>query len=101
MRSEIIGSTRKSKYSNLTEDEWKALEELNNNQNDGKLVIQPTDKNGGICILDRDDYVEEANRQLFDVLKNENGEESKYYEKSSEKAVKDQFKTIQKQLKRE
>ena len=53
------------------------LEELNNYQKDGKIVIQPADKNGGICILDRNDYIEEANRQLFDVLKKENGEESK------------------------
>ena len=76
MRSDLIGSKRKSKFSNLTEDEWKALEELNNYQKAGTIVIQPADKNGGICILDRDDYIEEANRQLYDVLINENGEES-------------------------
>ena len=72
-----------------------ALEELNNYQKDGILVIQPADKNGGICILDRQDYVEEANRQLDDVLTNEHGEESRYYQKSSEKAVNQQFKVIQ------
>ena len=98
MRSDIIGSVKKSKYSNLTEDEWKALEELNNFQKDGQIVIQPADKNGGICILDRKDYTEEANRQLSDVLTDENGEESRYYEKSTEKAVNNQFKVIKKTI---
>ena len=81
-----------------SEEEWKALEELKNLQKEGKIVIQPADKNGGICILDRNDYTEEANRQLFDVLKNENGEESRYYEKSNEKAVNNQFKVIKKTI---
>ena len=101
MRSDLIGSERKSKFSNLTKEEWDALEELNKLQKDGKIVIQPADKNGGICILDRSDYIEEANRQLSDVLTSENGEESKYYQKSNEKAVKDQFKNFRKPLKKE
>ena len=39
VRSDIIGSVKKSKYSNLTEDEWKALEEIKNFQKDGQIVI--------------------------------------------------------------
>ena len=50
-------------------------------------MIQPADKNGGICILDRQDYIEEGNRQLNDKLVNENGEEQNYYKKNNEKAV--------------
>ena len=48
--------------------------------------------------MDRSDYIEEANRQPSEVLTSENGEESKYYQKSNEKAVKDQFKIIQKTI---
>ena len=61
-------------------------------------MIQPADKNGGICVLDRDDYVNEANRQLNDTLKNENNEDLNYYKKTNEKAVKDQYKAIEKAI---
>ena len=44
--------------------------------------------------MDRKDYIEEAQRQLKDTLKTENGEEHKYYEKSNKKAFQDQFKDI-------
>ena len=71
---------------------------MNNFQKDGIIVIQPADKNGGICILDRNDYIQEANRQLSDVLSDANGEESNYYQKSSEKAVNNQYKDIKKTI---
>ena len=96
VRSDLIGSENKSKHSNLTKEEREALDWLNNLQKDGLIVIQPADKNGGICVLDRKDYIEEANRQLTDTLVTENGNAEKYYEKSSEKKLKDQFKEIKK-----
>ena len=64
------------------------MEKLNKLQKDGKIVIQPAYQNGGVCVLDRDDYIAEANRQLDDKLKNGKDEEQICYEKSSEKAVK-------------
>ena len=98
VRSELIGSESKKKHSNLTKEEWDALDELNTLQKEGKIVIQPADKNGGICVLDRDDYINEANRQLNDTLKNENNEDLNYYKKTNEKSVKDQFKAIEKAI---
>ena len=98
VRSELIGSESKTKYSNLTKEEWEALDELNNLQNIGKIVIQTADKNGGICVIDREDYINEANRQLNDTLKNENDETLNYYKKTNEKAVKDQYKQIEKAI---
>ena len=92
VRSELIGAEKRTQFSNLTKEEWEALEKLIKLQKDGKIVIQPADKNGGIFVLDRDDYIAEANRQLNDKLTNDRGEEQRYYEKSSEKAVKNQFK---------
>ena len=65
-------------------------------QKEGKVVIQPADKNAGICILNREDYIKEANRQLTDTLKDVDGEELNYYKKSNEKAVIDQYKEIKK-----
>ena len=68
---------KKKEFSNLTKEEWEALEKLIKLQKDGKIVIQPADKNGGICVLDRDDYITEANRQLNDKLTNDRGEEQR------------------------
>ena len=97
VRSDLIGSAEtNNKYSNLTKKEWEALDKLNRFQKEGIIVIQPADKNGGICILDRKDYIDEAKRQLEDTLKNENGNEENYYRKSNEKAVLEQFKVIKK-----
>ena len=95
VRSDLIGSEKKDIYSNLTKDEWEALESLKQLQKDGKIVIQSADKNGGICIIDREDYIEEANRQLNDKLIDEKGEELNYYQKTNEKTVKDQYKKIE------
>ena len=63
---------------------------------EGPIVIQPADKNGGICVLDRKDYIEEATRQLNDTLATENNVDDRYYEKSNEKKVMDQYKEIKK-----
>ena len=98
VRSDLIGSENKSKHSNMTKEEWEALDWLNALQKDGKIVIQPADKNGGICVIDRVDYIEEANRQLTDSLETETDENGKYYEKSSEKKVKDQYNEIKRTI---
>lgn len=46
---------------NLTKEEKSALEQLGNNHD---IVIKPADKGGAIVLLNKEDYVEEANRQL-------------------------------------
>ena len=96
VRSDFIGSAKKTTYSNLTKEEWEALNWLNSLQKEGPIVIQPADKNGGICVLDRKDYIEEATRQLNDTLATENNVDERYQEKSNEKKVMDQYKEIKK-----
>ena len=49
-------------------------------------------------MIDRVDYIEEANRQLTDSLETETDENGKYYEKSSEKKVKDQYNEIKRTI---
>ena len=53
----------------------------------GWINCHPTSrqKNGEICILDRYNYIIEANRQLNNLLDNEDGEKSRYYGKSKER----------------
>ncbi|XP_062619790.1 uncharacterized protein LOC134281322 [Saccostrea cucullata] len=48
-------------YRNLTNEEFQALSNLKNNQN---IIIKPADKGGAIVILNREDYISEAHRQL-------------------------------------
>ena len=52
--------TRPSKYSNLTIEERKAMQEL---QSRNDIVITHADKSGTAVILDVEDYVKEAERQ--------------------------------------
>ena len=63
-RSEIqekVEKTRPSKYSNLTIKELKAMQEL---QSRNDIVITDADKGGAVVILDVEDYVKQAERQL-------------------------------------
>ena len=57
VKSELIGSEHNKIKPNITKEELEALEELIKLKKDGKIVIQPGDKNCGICILDRKDYI--------------------------------------------
>ena len=57
VRSELMGAQHKKVSKNLDEAESKALEELDILQKEGKIVLQPADKNGGICVMNRNDYI--------------------------------------------
>ena len=52
-----------STQSNLSGDEWKALRNLA----DGIIVIKGADKGSSVVVWDRDDYLQEASRQLWDT----------------------------------
>ncbi|XP_059588798.1 uncharacterized protein LOC109283246 isoform X2 [Alligator mississippiensis] len=62
MNNEIISNTRH--HNNLSLPEKKAIECLRSNH---QIVIKPADKGGAIVILNREDYIKEANRQLSDT----------------------------------
>ena len=67
VRSELVGAQHRRMGQNLTPGEKEALNELQNLQKEGKIVMQPGDKNAGICIMNRQDYIQEAMRQLNDT----------------------------------
>lgn len=52
---------KRKKYSNLSRNELVALREL---KNDEDIIIKPADKGGAIVLMNRADYINEANRQL-------------------------------------
>ena len=57
------GSTDRPKPDNLTPGQRQALKNLKTNEN---IIIKPADKGGAVVVQDKDDYINEANRQLND-----------------------------------
>ena len=53
-----------STQSNLSGDEWKALRNL---ADDRSIVIKGADKGSSVVIWDREDYLQEASKQLRDT----------------------------------
>ena len=84
VRSELVGAQHRKMGQNLTPGEQEALAELQALQKEGKIVMQPGDKNAGICIMNRQDYIQEAMRQLNDTYIDEDLNTCHYYEKVSE-----------------
>ena len=60
-------SANPNKTNNLTNNEVKALTEL---QKRDDIIIINADKGGAITILDTDEYIKETNRQLNNELEN-------------------------------
>ena len=53
MTNQAITNTELPRPDNLTEEEWKALHELEKIKN---ILIKPADKGGGIVVMNRTDY---------------------------------------------
>ena len=98
VRSDLLGSDFKKVHPNLTADERDALAELIAHQKSGAIVIQPADKGSGICILDRQDYIDEVQRQLNDTLAVDDGEQTNYYKKVGQETIKQQFDEVKRAL---
>lgn len=60
-RDDVIGFANNAP--NLSQDECGSLRRLKQNRD---VIIKPADKGGATVIMDRDAYVEEAHRQLYD-----------------------------------
>ena len=91
VRSELIGAQHNKSKQNLTSGEKEALDELDKLQKNGQIVLQPADKNGGICVMNRSDYINEAERQLKDTYVDSDNNTQHYYKKVDPKEVKTQF----------
>ena len=64
MRNEINNTTGKTtQYPNLKKDEIQAMDELRKRED---LIFTKADKGGALVIMDVEDYVKEADRQLND-----------------------------------
>ena len=94
VRSELIGAHNNKIYPNLSKGEKEALEELKHLQEIGSIVLQPADKNAGICVMNRTDYIKEAERQLTDTYVDADGVTKNYYQKVDPKEVDRQYKEV-------
>jgi len=63
LEEEILAVDTKLSYSNLTREERKALKSL---KDDTSIVIKEADKGSAVVVWDREDYLQEAQRQLGD-----------------------------------
>ena len=62
-------------------------------QKSGMIVIQPADKNPGLVIMNREDYITEANRQLNDSVMIK-GTKVNHYSKTNDSILTKQIKQI-------
>ena len=93
VRSDLIGSEKQKVFPNLSHEEKKAMDYLMEIQKSGMIVIQPADKNLGLVIMNREDYITEANRQLNDSVMIK-GTKVNHYSKTNDSILTKQIKQI-------
>lgn len=89
VRSDILGSIKKGVHSNISKEEAIAIKELQTAQKEGQIVIKPSDKGGGVTIMNKNDYVEALEKQLKSTHTNEDGTSCPFYVKSNEQEIKE------------
>ena len=65
LENATTGHRNKKTRPNISRDESTAIRNLNNNKD---IIIKPADKGGAIVLLNKEDYLREAYRQLSDSL---------------------------------
>ena len=78
----------------MSEDDKKALEELQALQDNGTVVFQPGDKNAGFVVMNREDYINEGKRQLNETYLDVDGNVCKYYEKVDPAVIETQYQEV-------
>ena len=93
--SDFVGTEFIKVHPNLTKTEQEALINLLQLQKEGKIVMQPADKNLGIVIFNREDYVNEGLRQLNECTTID-GSNVQYYKKVDANLLTTQHRLIKK-----
>ena len=83
VQSDIVGSCQRKhenkKVDNLSPQERDAINVLKSAQFQGHITIKEVDKGGGICVMNKDDYIAEMDSQLTAVFENPDGTQSQFY----------------------
>ena len=91
VKSNLMGHKNTKIHPNLTKCERKALAHLVHLQKVGRVVLQPTDKGSGWCIMNRKDYIEEGMRHLNEKTKHNH---SDHFTEIQQSGIEDVFKKI-------
>ena len=88
VESDLLSIPKRKLHQNLSEEEQKGLDQLVSKQRMGDLVIQKTDKGGGIAIMNRSDYIEKIEKEhLQSTVINKDGSKIKVYRKLDRQGV--------------
>ena len=91
---DVIGSHIKKVQPNIPPDVRAAGRDLITLQKERVLVIKPTDKTGGVCLMDFGDYKASMDTKMEESFVDIDGVEKKKYVKTSEKYLKIQWKAV-------
>ena len=80
---ELSKLTPQKQKSNMTKSEWQALKSLKSNED---IIIKKADKCSTLCVLDKEDYIKEGNRQLCNTTYYEQTHETKVNEYTANSA---------------
>ena len=65
LEEEILGIDTRLSYSNLSREERQAMQSL---RDDSSIVIKEADKGSAVVVWDREDYLQEASKQLGEAI---------------------------------
>ena len=89
VESDVMGSIGKLTKPNVPDGEIKALKQLQEAQEEGKIRIAAVDKGGGVAVLQTQDYIHEMKQEHLDMMHtDEAGEQHPYYVSASMSEVK-------------
>ena len=77
----VLGSDLNRVHSNITPGQARARDQLIKWQRDREVTIKATDKTGGICILNTEDYVDSMEKILNAKFVDKDGSELDYFQK--------------------
>ena len=95
-RYSVLGAKLTNTQPNIPADVGAAGKDLVTLQRERCITIKPSDKTGGVCIMDFDDYKEGMDIKLKEKFTDRGGEEKDKYVKCSEKQLRTQWQEIKK-----
>ena len=85
-----VGAKLNPHQSNLSKEQWVAIRSLQRKQRECEIIIKPSDKTGGVCVLDYDPYVKVMENKLGETYLDKTGNQApKYIEVKEDRLKRD------------
>ena len=91
---DVLGSSLRKVRTNIAPELRAAGQDLVTLQRERVIVVKPSDKTGGVCVLDFEDYKTAMDDKLQEKFLDINGEEKLKYVKTTEKDLKSQWTAV-------